>query len=532
MKDSKRIVFLRKIVALIVGATLCICAMDNMSSFTLKTKAAGNVISLTASIAGKNVVIKANVGTVPSNSDGQYHLYAQDVFESGTMGKQVATQAAAKTATFTVPLAKNSAGSMLYKKFVVLVNQNGNLVPASNAAYITNPEGCATHTVARMNVGKKGIIPASAKLGDNGLKELGVHQVSYNLLVSHMMNTSQGQITYNYNGKTYHFSKGLIGAYDNLMNWFKSSNVQVTLIILNDWQNNQVTIHPWSRAGAGAYYYAFNAADGDGTGYLAAIGSFLASRYAGKVDNFIIGNEINARQEWNYMSPVDVNTYAVQTANAFRVFYNAIKSENGNAKVYLPLDQQWASSSSAAKYYSGLSYLNAFNSYISAEGNIDWDLAFHPYNVPLTSPYSWANSAKYVNHTINTRFIAMQNIDVLTDYMGSPQFLNPKGQIRSVLCSEVGYTSSAGEAVQAASIVYAYQQAAANQHIDGFILNRQMDDATEIAQGLATGLMQTNGAHKMSFDYYKNIDTANGQQYINAASSIIGADLNSLLIRR
>ena len=78
---------------------------------------------------------------------------------------------------------------------------------------------------------------------------------------------------------------------------------------------------------------------------MAAIGSFLAARYSdnkhGKISNWVIANEINARKEWNYMAHTDIETYVEEYAKAFRVFYTAIKSMSSGAKVYISLDQQW-----------------------------------------------------------------------------------------------------------------------------------------------------------------------------------------------
>ena len=59
-----------------------------------------------------------------------------------------------------------------------------------------------------------------------------------------------------------------------------------------------------------------------------------------------------------------------------------------------------------------------------------------------------------------------------------------------------------------------------------------MDAPSEIAQGLANGICGVGGAHKQSYAYFQFMDTPEAGAYINNASAIIGADLNSLLIRR
>jgi hypothetical protein len=269
----------------------------------------------------------------------------------------------------------------------------------------------------------------------------------------------------------------------------------------------------------------FNATDSDGVEIIAALGTFLAERYSsnahGKVSNWIIANEINARKEWNYMAHTDVNTYVDEYAKGFRVFYNAIKSVNAAARVYMPIDQQWDRNLKNNPNYDGRDVIDVFNRTISMRGNIDWGLAQHPYNVPLYETRIWKGT-KYVNNSVSTSMITMDNISVLTNYMQQESLLSPAGGVRSILLSEQGYSSTAGEAVQAAAFAYAYYKTENNPHIDGFLLNRQTDAPEEVAQGLAFGLNHSNGAHKYIYNVFKYIDTPQHADYTNFAKDIIG----------
>ena len=208
-------------------------------------------------------------------------------------------------------------------------------------------------------------------------------------------------------------------------------------------------------------------------------------------------------------------------AKAFREFYNAIKSVSASARVYLCIDQQWDRDLKNNPNYDGRDILDEFNRNITSKGNIDWGVAQHPYNVPLTETRVW-KSSKYVKHSVNTSMITMENIEVLTDYMQQPQFLNPGGEVRSILLSEQGYSSQAGEAVQAAAFAYAYYRAQANPHIDGFLLNRETDAPEEVGQGLSFGLNHVGGAHKQIYDVFKYIDTPQHGEHTEFAKSIIG----------
>ena len=87
--------------------------------------------------------------------------------------------------------------------------------------------------------------------------------------------------------------------------------------------------------------------------------------------------------------------------------------------------------------------------------------------------------------------------------------------------------------MQAAAIAYAYNIAAANQHIDSILFSRQTDAAEEIAQGLALGINRPDGSHKYAYNVYKYMDTDQAEKYTGFAKSIIGiADWGQAVKRR
>ena len=176
---------------------------------------------------------------------------------------------------------------------------------------------------------------------------------------------------------------------------------------------------------------------------------------------------------------------------------------------------------------SGQGFLTKFNSYIKSQGNIDWRVAAHPYNAVLTNPCAW--TGEKAPHNQSAPFVTMYNLDVLTDYLASPDLLSPSGAVRTVKISELGYTSIGGEQLQAASIVYAYKVAMSNQYVDGFILSREADHNDEIAQGLAYGICNGDLSKKMGYGFYQRVDDPN---IMAEASAIAGVDLNSLITPR
>ena len=101
--------------------------------------------------------------------------------------------------------------------------------------------------------------------------------------------------------------------------------------------------------------------------------------------------------------------------------------------------------------------------------------------------------------------------------------LDTSGNVRSIILSEMGYSSSSGEAVQAAAFAYAYTKMVKNGHIDALMLSRQVDAPEEVAAlGLALGLETVGGNHKQIYNVFKYIDTNKRDEVVSFAYDIVG----------
>lgn len=483
-----------------------------------------------------NFVLKATVEEKPVSDDDNFYLFEMKMYDtqlnqdgnyidSAVKGKEFSLQAAVN---------ENKSDSRLYSKFVVAVKLNGEYVALCEPQYITNPEALAAYQAAFPESSSiKGILVDPLKLKGNELDDLGVKHAAYNIPISNILGeTTNGlypTIYYTYNGKTYAFNGQRIAEYDLVFSTLTKKGITISAILLNNKSSAQPQlIHPLSRNGSG-YYYAFNTAEDAGIETMAAVGAFLAQRYRntaqGIVMNWIVGNEVNVRTDWNYMQQVDLETYTREYANAVRVFYNSIKSMNANARVYVSMDQQWDRNIKNNQNYDVRDMLDTLNEIVTAEGNIDWGLAHHPYAYPLDNTTFWKSSSK-INSLIldseNTSIVTMQNIQVVTDYLQREEMLTADGEVRPIILSELGYSSTEGEANQAAAFAYAYYAAEANPYIDALILSRQTDAAEEVSQGLALGLSYQGGGHKFIYEVFKNIDTAASESVTEFAKSIIG----------
>lgn len=533
MKNVKRTL----IAAIAVAAALTIGGFHVGESGLQQVEAAGRSVSIDSClISGSDVVCQLSTGSVPASDDGKFYVYADEVFQDGTVGSVVASVDAGTSVSVSFPLNYNTAESNLSRKFLIAVKQNGQMVQVSDEHYITNPEALAAYTAGRMDNGIKGILPDLTKSSKEEVQELGLKQVVYNMAVDDICSAASepGALPFTYNGTTYYFNGNMISKFDSMFKSFNNYGVQVTIVLLNRGENpySQDLVHPMA-VGAECPGYALNVADEAGVNHLKAVGAFLAQRYSGKfgcgqVDNWILGNEVNARTSWWYTSSDSLDFNVGIYVKAFRIIYNEMKSMNANVRIYNSIDQEWNRKSNPGSFLAK-EYLDKFNYYMTREGNIDWGLSFHPYNSPLYDPYAWNGPAVWVQDSITSPYITMQNLHILVNYMHQSNFLNPAGEVRSISLAEIGYTSSFGSEQQEASIVYGYLKAASFPEIDAFILFRQTDEASEMESHLALGLFDLNGNKKPSYEIYKNLGTANEAAAKARASEIIGMDIDEMI---
>lgn len=502
----------------------------------LKVNAAGRPVSITScQILQDQVVCQLQSSYVTAGEDGLYYIYANEVYQDGPVGTVVATVAADKNVTVSFPLQYNTPQSNLSRKFLVAVKQGGQMYQVSDEHYITNPEAMAGFTTAPIEAGIKGILP-SANLHNGELKELGIEQVVHNMPLDHICSAqgAAGAVLFSYNGQDYYFDGNKLNAYDGTIKYLNSQGIKVTMILLNNGtgEYSKHLIHP-KAVGGECPGYALNVEDAEAVNHLKAIAAFLGQRYSGslgygQVDNWILGNEVNARTSWWYTSSDSLDYNVGIYAKAFRIFYNELKGMNANVMLYNSLDQEWNRKSNPGSFLSK-EYLDRFNYYMIREGNIDWGLSFHPYNSPLYDPYAWNGPSVWVKNSITTPYITMQNLDILIDYMHRPEFLRPNGEVRSISLAEIGYTSSFGNEAQEASVAYGYLKASSLPDVDAFMLFRQEDDAHEMESYLALGLKDLNGNKKPAYEIYKNLGTANEAAAKARASAIIGMDIDEMI---
>lgn len=345
--------------------------------------------------------------------------------------------------------------------------------------YKINPSGAWIDSMGQVQKkeikapNKKGL--AVTNLDNNHAAELGVSNIIWNNTVIH--------------------------DYSPSLRASKARGVSNTVIMLNPWQTSDPALLPVSAPQSGAVFYGFNTQTEAGRQELKKIAEKYAKSYSDCVDSWVIGNEINNGNTWNFMPNRELDSYTKQYADAFRIWYEAIKKENPNAKVYIPFDYRW-------NWYSdqGYGYLQASHMLPILNEQLkdtEYGIAWHAYPEDLKDP-DFTDDAS-VKDNFSTPIINMKNIDVLTDFMQQSDYLDPKGKVRSIILSEQGFNAVSDDK-QAKMIEEAYNIAKNNPYIETFYLNRE-NDLGEIHMGteMRFGLIDRSGNKRKSFEVYKNL---------------------------
>ena len=382
----------------------------------------------------KTISYTATLPEIPVSDDGIVYLYEMQPFEYAVAPTAVpaASAPASLTPAFTVPYTE----TRLYTKLGLAVKSGGQNVLIANPQYIANPELLAAHTKARQ---------VRALKSEQGKEFCNLY------LTENTAGVMAGRYT--------------------------------TAQVMNTGSNQAIT-NPYSRAAlmptdprpVTPRHYMLNASEPAGINAIASELSKVAANST--IENFIIGNEVNVRT-WNYMIWTDWDSYIREYAQAFRVAYNAVKSQNANAHVFICIDQNWDRNRPGghAEYYEfidGKDFLAKFNALIASEGNIDWGVAQHPYPVPLTYVKFWdmsgCPSGSYMAAQVSSgKMMTFQNLTLLTNALQSPEMLSPSGAVRHVILSEIGLTNAQGTEVQAAALYASYVAAKSNPFVEEII---------------------------------------------------------------
>lgn len=370
---------------------------------------------------------------------------------------------------------------------------------------------------------KKGLQEAFSYSGT--YKDLGISHTLINVCMNQLLN---GNVPHVYNGKTYYFNY-IPNLSVETVREFNRNDVSVTLVLLMQMDHRSLShnlIYSGGLSNANKLYYGWNVYDSGAVETLSALMDFLASTYGREnchIDNWIVGNEVNMPNAWNYTGTTNLNVNVDIAARSFIIVNNAIKRYNSGARAYLSLDHSWMHNDQG-RGISGKAFLDAFAARMKELApNADWHLAYHPYASIMTDSNIWnsRNANKYTTDNINTAFISAKNLNVLTDYVK-----NTYGEKVRIILSEQGFTTYNGqEAKQAAALAYTYYAAEFNDMIDATMFRSLKDAPEETKDNFYFGLLNSDGSQRMSYNVFKYMDTEQWQTYTSGCLNTIGISL-------
>ena len=189
------------------------------------------------------------------------------------------------------------------------------------------------------------------------------------------------------------------------------------------------------------------------------------------IDQFILGNEVNAPNTWNYFGTLDINTCTEKYSISFIDMYQAVREYSSVPRCSVCLDHSWIYDD-MGNAISTKTFLDNFHARVTALNGgepVDWCLSMHlwPARInwtPIWTPWP-ALGIRLATDSENTFLIDGSNVHILTDYIKS-RF----GTQHRVMMTEQGFVQDQGEQAQAASLAYSYYACLYNDMVDNFII--------------------------------------------------------------
>lgn len=393
---------------------------------------------------------------------------------------------------------------------------------------------------------------AATKKGIQGNEFLQAEAVGEDLGVSHVLlnidaaefisttNSAGAQDSVTVNGTTYYFSSNI--HYQQAVKELNDKGITVTAVLLMGWSNDSKVrelLYPSARQ-PGHIYYSLNGTDANAEKVLSAYFQYMIGTLSAPdchIDNWILGNEVNMPDVYNYSGSGNVVENVCLYAKNFSILYNAMKqSGTANAKAYISLDHCWNYGEGG---FPGKLFLDLLATEIAKRyGNVKWNIAYHPY-APIMDSTGGTETRAWFNHfttnSLDTLFISAANLSVLTDYVK-----NTYGSDKRIILSEFGFDAKASDSEQAAYYAYSYKAAERNDMVDAAIYRGYTDTNSDM--GLQLGIISGDMAslnnalskgtvaardyimfHKRrAYNVFKYMDKSNSGTYINKYLSFIG----------
>lgn len=391
--------------------------------------------------------------------------------------------------------------------------------------------------------GTEYIVPGMVTVGDQAYiqnadeapLDLEINHVLLNFDIAKML-ASDAQteeiVNYTYNGVQYRFNKNYLIPYLYRVRQYQTMNPQVTdrpvaitFVLLmskpEDPKYNYLLCPGVLDQNDGGLhmFYALNTQDPVARETLCAVFDYLTKAFGDKehfVQNWIVGNEVDVPDVYNYTGTHDAAYNACVSAETFNLFYEKLCENTPYAKAYISLTNRW-NTTSEGKGIGGKTFLELFSQMVQTD---NWNIAFHAY-APTWDYKLWEpETVDYVCYSEDSPYICAANLPYMTDYVEEVY-----GDNHRIILSEQGFNvkddSPEEQYAQAAELIYTYFAAVRNDMVDAVIFNNWYDCGYQAdLTNLHIGLHDDAGNKREAYYAFKYMDTdvsqiTKYQDYVN-----------------
>jgi hypothetical protein len=368
------------------------------------------------------------------------------------------------------------------------------------------------------------------------LQEMGVEHVTINIVLNRFFRTVPGPTTtpYEFEGRSYPMDKNALEDMDKTLSFFSRFATVSAILLVATPQNGRERsplAHPES--GPPGIYAMPDLTTPGGVQAYRAVLAFLAERYAGgphgRITHWILHNEIDQAFSWTNMGEQPMDLVMDHYVRSMRLAFLSARRFQPSAKVFISLTHHWtAPEGESLQHYRPREMLDRLADYSRVEGDFEWGIAYHPYPQSLFEAATWND--KRPEHSFDTPYITLKNIEVLDAYLHREPLLFEGKTPRTVLLSEQGFHtrdySPFAQQLQAAALVYTWHKIKHLPTIEAFHNHRWIDAKNEggLLLGVRT-LPEPNkpfGERKAAWAVYRDLDTPDEAATTDFAKEIIG----------
>ena len=291
-----------------------------------------------------------------------------------------------------------------------------------------------------------------------------------------------------YDGYCFDVSNGQTASVADAIKTYSDAGIVVTAVVYGP--------PSWARVSCDTSLVSapyFCAPTAEGAQHYGRFAGFIANYFNGlnghgRVADFVIHNEVNASEWYNYgckKNTCNVDAWTTSYAQSYNAAYDAITKEQPSAKVLISFEHHFGKTfDSMLSYERPVVSAETFLEYLIPKlGTRDWRIAWHAYPPDLKKPDFGANDYPR---------ITFGNIGVLAGWLRQHYPDDPHAWEIQLTENGINGTSTY-RAKQATQLCQAFRNILGTPGVENFIYHRLIDHSTEVAAGLALGLWGPTG---------------------------------------